>query len=225
MAGSGRRALPGPRGSGRRRGWEVWAPGGATSGRPGQRAAGDPGVAPGPECRGRREEAGSEDTPQGARVPWAQTPERPPGAGTRAAALGAGLSADSEVPTPQSPGLGIARPLTWPAPEPSPEWAVGLVSRRDFKEPGGAAPSAHTALAGHTGSTTNVAPPGKPNWTRGSAPFQPFDPGVRGSENCFPESKGVGGGQRCGCRRERSPPPPPPTHPSTHLPRDICSKC
>ena len=123
------------------------------------------------------------------------------------------------------PAVPGARPLTWSAPEPPPEWAVGLMSRRDFKESGGAFPSAHTALAGHTGSDSNVAPPGKPNWTRGSASFQPFDPGVRGSENCFPESKEVGGGQRRGCRRERSPTAPPqPIHPSTHLPRDICSK-
>ena len=72
------------------------------------------------------------------------------------------------------PAVPGARPLTWSAPEPPPEWAVGLMSRRDFKESGGAFPSAHTALAGHTGSDSNVAPPGKPNWTRGSASFQLF---------------------------------------------------
>lgn len=180
VAGSGRRAPPGPRGSGTHRGWEVRAPGGATSGRPGQRAAGDPGVAPGPECRGRRGEAGGEDTPQGARVPWAlrlrnDRPGREQGRRRweRAQRRLRGTH-------PAVPG---ARPLTWSAPEPPPEWAVGLMSRRDFKEPGGAFPSAHTALAGHTGSDSNVAPPGKPDWTRGSASFQPFDPAVRGSEN------------------------------------------
>lgn len=126
------------------------------------------------------------------------------------------------------PAVPGARPLTWSAPEPPPEWAVGLMSRRDFKEPGGASPSSHTALAGHTRSDSNVAPLGKPNWTRGSASFQPFDPGVRGSDNCFPESKEVGGRAAVWMPEREEPHRPTPTHPlihpSIHLPRDICSK-
>lgn len=74
---------------------------GARWGRPGTRAAGDPKVAPGPDCPGRRGpssrlgHAGGSRARRAARVPWTHAPEPPPRAGTRAPALGAGLGAHS----------------------------------------------------------------------------------------------------------------------------------
>lgn len=87
---------------------------GTHRGRPGPRAAGDPEVVPGPEFSGHTGCSSTLGNAEGSRarraasIPQTQAPERPPRAGTRAPALGAGLSADSapEVPMRQ----GFARP-------------------------------------------------------------------------------------------------------------------
>lgn len=161
----GGRGAPGPRwlalggvllrvpgGSGRHRGWEVRAPGGATSGRPGQRAAGD-GSPPGRsvedaelklEARTRRRSARSLGSGSG-------TTAR---GGTRAAALGAGLSADFRYP-PCSP-QGSAAHLVCPGATARVGGQADEPAR--FQRTGRASPSAHTALAGHTRSDSNVAP-------------------------------------------------------------------
>lgn len=102
VAGSGRRAPPGPRGL--RETPRLGGPGlqaGPRRGAQAKQAAGDPGVAPGPDVEDaevgwRRGHAGSARS-------LGSGPERPPGAGTRAAALGAG-SAPTSRPTLQSRG-------------------------------------------------------------------------------------------------------------------------
>lgn len=119
-----------------------------------------------------------------ARVPRTQSPERPPRAGTRALVLRAGLGTDSARPRRPSgravpaPGPETSRLAHLVLPSASPRvGGYGPLRPCDFKEPGGAsAPACNTAPAGHAGTHPNLVPLGEPDWTRGSASFQPLVP-------------------------------------------------
>ena len=218
VPGSGRRTPPGAGGT-RGRGSGLQA--GARRVAQARVRLGTPGVAPGPECRGRR--SGS------SRRGHAGGSARSLGSGSGTAAWGGNEGGGARSPAQRGLGARGSHPAGLRPPRGSgllgrspgqprrhrQSGRSGPMSWRDFREPGGASPPARTALAGDAGSDPKVVPSDKPSWTPGSAAFQPLDLCVRGSENRFPESKEVGGGQRCGCGRERR----PPTHPGISVPK------